>query len=124
MCVLRADAVFPGANGKIVHTALGEGTLTVGTVNPDGSSPQNLTAGMNASYAPAYSADGARIAFIRDNGVWVMNADGAAQTELVNEAAWLSIVHGLNPRAMSSKVKGFVPVQSWFQELTKVTVEK
>jgi hypothetical protein len=25
---------------------------------------------------------------------------------------------------MSSKVKGFVPVQSWFQELTQVTVEK
>ena len=49
---------------------------------------------------------------------------GEAHTELVNDAAWLYIVHDLNPRAMSSKVKGFVPVQSWFQELTQVTVEK
>jgi ABC-type transport system substrate-binding protein len=49
---------------------------------------------------------------------------GEAHTELVNDAAWLFIVHDLNPRAMSKKVKGFVPVQSWFQELTQVTVEK
>ena len=42
----------------------------------------------------------------------------------MNDAAWLFIVHDLNPRAMTSKVKGFVPVQSWFQELTQVTVEK
>lgn len=49
---------------------------------------------------------------------------GEAHTELVNDAAWLYIVHDLNPRAMSSKVKGFVPVQSWFQELTQVTVDK
>jgi peptide/nickel transport system substrate-binding protein len=49
---------------------------------------------------------------------------GEAHTELVNDAAWLFIVHDLNPRAMSKNVKGFVPVQSWYQELTSVTVEK
>ena len=47
-----------------------------------------------------------------------------AHTELVNDAAWAFIVHDLNPRAMSKKVRGFVPVQSWFQDLTQVTVEK
>jgi peptide/nickel transport system substrate-binding protein len=49
---------------------------------------------------------------------------GEAHAELVNDAAWLFIVHDLNPRAMSKNVKGFVPVQSWYQELTSVTVEK
>jgi peptide/nickel transport system substrate-binding protein len=28
----------------------------------------------------------------------------------------------LNPRAMSPKVKGFVQAQSWFQDLTPVTL--
>ena len=41
----------------------------------------------------------------------------------VDEAAWTFIVHDLNPRAMSSKVKGFQPAQSWYQDFTKVTVE-
>jgi peptide/nickel transport system substrate-binding protein len=38
------------------------------------------------------------------------------------EAALIFVVHDLNPRAMSPKVKGFVQAQSWFQDLTPVTV--
>ena len=34
-----------------------------------------------------------------------------------------SVQHDLNPRAMSLKVKGFQPAQSWYQDFTKVTVE-
>jgi peptide/nickel transport system substrate-binding protein len=56
--------------------------------------------------------------------------DEAEQTKLlakahsivVDEAAWLFMVHDLNPRAMSKKVQGFQPVQSWFVDLTSVTV--
>jgi peptide/nickel transport system substrate-binding protein len=44
-------------------------------------------------------------------------------TLMVNEALWLWAVHDLNPRAMSPKVKGFVQAQSWFQDLTPVTME-
>jgi peptide/nickel transport system substrate-binding protein len=43
---------------------------------------------------------------------------------IVEDAPWLFIVHDLNPRAMSPKVKGFVQAQSWFQDLTPVWVEK
>jgi hypothetical protein len=32
------------------------------------------------------------------------------------------MVHDLNPRAMSMKVQGFQPVQSWFVDLTTITV--
>jgi ABC-type transport system substrate-binding protein len=45
-----------------------------------------------------------------------------AHTIVVDEAAWLFMVHDLNPRAMSKKVQGFQPVQSWFVDLTNVTV--
>jgi peptide/nickel transport system substrate-binding protein len=43
--------------------------------------------------------------------------------ELMNEeAVMIFVAHDLNPRAMSPKVKGFAQAQSWFQDLTPVTV--
>ena len=38
------------------------------------------------------------------------------------QAMMIFVVHDLNPRAMSPKVHGFVQAQSWFQDLTPVTV--
>jgi len=38
------------------------------------------------------------------------------------EAVMIFVVHDLNPRAMSPKVKGFVQAQSWFQDLTRVSI--
>src|SRR5438477_528013 len=38
------------------------------------------------------------------------------------EAVLIFVAHDLNPRAMSPKVKGFVQAQSWFQDLTTVTL--
>jgi peptide/nickel transport system substrate-binding protein len=43
---------------------------------------------------------------------------------IVDDAPWVFIVHDLNPRAMSPKVKGFVQPQSWFVDLTLPWVEK
>jgi peptide/nickel transport system substrate-binding protein len=43
---------------------------------------------------------------------------------VVDEAPWIFVVHDLNPRAMTPKVKGFVPPQSWFIDLTQVSVAK
>jgi peptide/nickel transport system substrate-binding protein len=34
------------------------------------------------------------------------------------------VVHDLNPRALSPKVEGFVQAQSWFHDLTPVTVSR
>ena len=43
--------------------------------------------------------------------------------EMMNEdAAMLFVTHDLNPRALSPKLKGFVQAQSWFQDLTPITV--
>jgi ABC-type transport system substrate-binding protein len=46
-----------------------------------------------------------------------------AHERLVDNPPWLYIVHDLNPRAMSQKVKGFVSPQSWFVDLTLVSVQ-
>jgi peptide/nickel transport system substrate-binding protein len=43
---------------------------------------------------------------------------------VVEDAPWIFIVHDLNPRALSPKVKGFVQAQSWYQDLTLPWVEK
>jgi peptide/nickel transport system substrate-binding protein len=42
---------------------------------------------------------------------------------VVEDAARIFIVHDLNPRALSPKLKGFVQAQSWYQDLTPIVVE-
>jgi peptide/nickel transport system substrate-binding protein len=42
--------------------------------------------------------------------------------KLVDEAYEVFIVHDLNPRALSPKLKGFVQAQSWFQDMTPISV--
>ena len=46
-----------------------------------------------------------------------------AHTMLVDDAAYIWICHDLNPRAMTPKVKGYVQAQSWFQDLTHVSIQ-
>jgi len=40
----------------------------------------------------------------------------------IADAQEIFIAHDLNPRALSPKVKGFVQAQSWFQDLTPITI--
>ncbi|WP_217899028.1 ABC transporter substrate-binding protein [Oceanicola sp. 22II-s10i] len=46
-----------------------------------------------------------------------------AHEMFVEEALMLFITHDVNPRAIAPNVKGFVQAQSWFQDLTPVSVE-
>jgi peptide/nickel transport system substrate-binding protein len=41
---------------------------------------------------------------------------------IVEDAGRVFIVHDLNPRALSPKLKGFVQAQSWFQDMTPIVV--
>ena len=41
---------------------------------------------------------------------------------VVDGAPWLFIVHDLNPRALSKKVTGFKPAQSWSQDFTQISM--
>ena len=46
-----------------------------------------------------------------------------AHERLVDNPPWLYVVHDLNPRGMSKKVHGFVSPQSWFVDLTLVSMQ-
>jgi len=58
--------------------------------------------------------------------------DPAEQTKVVqkmheknvDDTLFLMVTHDVAPRAMSTKVKGFVPAQNWFPSLTTVTIEE
>ncbi len=52
----------------------------------------------------------------------IQSAFRTAHERLVDDAPWLYIVHDLNPRAMSKKVTGMVSAQSWFVDLTLVSL--
>ncbi|CDZ66732.1 ABC-transport protein, solute-binding component [Neorhizobium galegae bv. orientalis] len=41
----------------------------------------------------------------------------------VNDALFLMVTHDVNPRAMTTKVKGFVQAQNWFQDFSTITME-
>jgi peptide/nickel transport system substrate-binding protein len=44
--------------------------------------------------------------------------------ELENDyALMIWVVHDINPRALSPKIKGFVQAQHWFQDMTPISVE-
>jgi ABC-type transport system substrate-binding protein len=53
----------------------------------------------------------------------ISTATRKAHERLVDNPPWLYIVHDLNPRAMSTKVKGFVSPQSWFLDMTLVSMQ-
>lgn len=79
------DAAYPGANGHIAY-AYGEGYAygggSIWSSNADGSLPVQLSNGGNDS-SPAFSPNGSRIAFERENGIAVMNADGSGVSQLL-----------------------------------------
>lgn len=82
-----ASASFPGANGTIVCSgALAtiedpqtQSRLELFSINPDGTGEKRLMTNLKSDYSPRYSADGRRIAWVRDNRIWTMNADGTGE---------------------------------------------
>jgi hypothetical protein len=49
-------------------------------------------------------------------------AMGKLHQLLVDDAAALFVVHDLNPRGLSPRVKGFLQARNWFQDYTPVTL--
>lgn len=50
-------------------------------------------------------------------------AMGRLHAALVDDAAALFVVHDLNPRGLSPRVRGFVQARNWFQDYTPITLQ-
>jgi Tol biopolymer transport system component len=88
----RAQAAFPGKNGKIAFDTNRDGNQEIYTMNADGSNPTRLTNNTAIDQTPAWSPDGTKIAFVsnRDGNdeIYTMNADGTGiVTRLTNNPA-------------------------------------
>ena len=90
---ISAQATFPGQNGKIAFVGYqgGPPQPDIYAVNPDGTGLVQLTNDAATDEDPAWSADGARLAWStnRDGNheIYVMNADGTGQTRLTTDPA-------------------------------------
>jgi ABC-type transport system substrate-binding protein len=47
---------------------------------------------------------------------------GKLHAKMVDDASWVWVVHDLNPRALSPKVKGFVQARHWIQDFSPVSL--
>jgi Tol biopolymer transport system component len=86
-----AQATFPGANGRVAYyRADGPQPYDILAVNPYSGRVVNITNDPEYDVDPAWSPDGARIAFVRMNflgdfaRIWIMNADGSARRQLTD----------------------------------------
>lgn len=91
--IQKAEAAFPGTNGKIAFVSDRGGNFGIYTMNPDGSGIVRLTASDGYDFEPAWSSDGSKIAFTRiqsaqnTQDIYVMNASGGNQVSLTNNTS-------------------------------------
>lgn len=83
----RAEAAFPGENGKIAFSRSVAGFFQVFTVDPDGSGETQLTFGSTHAVGPSWSPDGLQLAFCRNLGIEVANADGTNARQVATAAS-------------------------------------
>ena len=83
-CVIgvpASQAAFPGINGRLAYTT-SQGDIY--TAKYDGTDPLFLTTGND----PEWSPDGTKLAFSRNPGIWIVNADGSNLHEIRESGMW------------------------------------
>jgi TolB protein len=82
--VRPAEATFPGKNGKIAFVRdRGPLGAHIYTINPDGSGLAKISTRPSFASSPAWSPDGKKIVFSRDD-LYVMKSDGTKVKRLTN----------------------------------------
>lgn len=79
-----AAAGWGQADGKIAFISDREGHEDVWIMQADGSNPVNLTQGRDCT-SPAWSPDGAKIAYINRGEIWLMDADGRHPQQVTDD---------------------------------------
>jgi TolB protein len=72
-----ARVVAAPSNGEITFFDYARGTTQLVSIQPDGSGRQKLSHGPRRKTTPAWSPDGARIAFSVGDTIWITDPDGA-----------------------------------------------
>ena len=67
----------------VAYTAESAGTRQIFTLSLRGGYPTQLTASEKAASDPQWSPDGHRIAFVRDDEIWVVEVDGSRLTRVI-----------------------------------------
>ncbi len=68
---------------QVAYTTEAAGARQLFTLSLRGGYPTQLTASEKPVSDPQWSPDGRRLAFVRDDEIWVMEADGSRQTRVV-----------------------------------------
>jgi dipeptidyl aminopeptidase/acylaminoacyl peptidase len=81
---------LPAPSGRILFSAVVPTTSfgSIYVMNADGSGRTDLT-GTRGGDEPAWSPDGKRIAFVREDGIWVMHADGSQAKQIRHDPAMI-----------------------------------
>jgi Tol biopolymer transport system component len=85
----KAEATFPGKNGKIAYVRNDGNDDEIYTINPGGGGKTQLTHDNTGTYVPAYSPDGQRIVYSGSSGsgdaeIYTISAGGGDKTQLTH----------------------------------------
>ena len=69
----------------VAYTAEAAGTRQIFTLSLRGDTPSQVTASEKAVSDPQWSPDGRRLAFVRDDEIWVVEVDGSRLTRVVGK---------------------------------------
>jgi dipeptidyl aminopeptidase/acylaminoacyl peptidase len=86
----KAEATFPGKNGRIAYQGYDGNDWEIYTINPNGRTPSKLTNNNMGDLDPSYAPDGKRIAYTgwdgHDAEIYTIKAGGGGKTKVTHNS--------------------------------------
>src|SRR5918999_1641215 len=87
----KADATFPGKNGRIAYSGYDGNDYEIYTINSRGGAKRKVTNNNRDDYSPSYSPRGKRIAYVKSDGndteIYTIKVGGRTETKLTQNNA-------------------------------------